>query len=365
MKRVCFAGAYDPGYPRNRILREGVRRAGWGVLEARVAEKRAWRRYPALAWSLARNSPGADVLLVPEFRHKDMPLVSALRGRRPVVFDPLVSRWDTLVGDWRIHAHSSGQARWNRMLDRWSLSSAQMVLCDTWAHGELLAELGAPREQLRRVLVGAEDEFFRLTTEPPAPSATSGGIRILYIGGFLPLHGVRTILEAARILESRAAQLPPFTFQLVGRGIEYDESRVYASWHKLERVEFTGKLDYSGAPQVFASAHIALGAFGAGAKTGRVIPHKLYQGLAAGRAVVTGDGPGVREVFTDGEQLLLVPRGNAEALAAALTRLIGDADLRARLGAAARARALEVATPDAVGRTLAAALAELVPGGGA
>ena len=362
MKRVCFMGAYDPGYPRNRILREGLRRAGWGVLEARVAQKRAWRRYPALAWALSRQAGAADVLFVPEFRHKDMPLAAALRARRPVVFDPLVSRWDTLVGDWRIHEDGSAQARWNRMLDRWSLASAQMVLCDTWAHGELFAELGAPRERLRRVLVGAEDEFFGLTQTPPAFDGP-GGVRILYIGGFLPLHGVRTILEAARIMESRSAQLPPFTFHMVGRGIEYDVAREFAAQHHLERVEFTGKLDYSGAPQVFASAHIALGAFGAGAKTGRVIPHKLYQGMAAGRAVVTGDGPGVREVFTDGAHLALVPRADAEALAATLERLIRDPAECARLGAAARARAFEVATPDAVGRTLADALSELLPAG--
>src|SRR5262249_21996847 len=48
MTRICFFGAYDPGYPRNRMLREGLTRAGDVVLEARVAERRAFRRYPAL-----------------------------------------------------------------------------------------------------------------------------------------------------------------------------------------------------------------------------------------------------------------------------------------------------------------------------
>ena len=112
---------------------------------------------------------------------------------------------------------------------------------------------------------------------------------------------------------------------------------------------------------MLAEAHISLGAFGAGEKTGRVVPHKLWQGLAAGRAVVTGDGPGVREVCKDGEHLLLVPRGNAEALAEALASLVADEPRRLALGQRARARALEVATPEAVGRSLAAAMEGLLP----
>jgi glycosyltransferase involved in cell wall biosynthesis len=53
-------------------------------------------------------------------------------------------------------------------------------------------------------------------------------------------------------------------------------------------------------------------------------------------------------VLRDGEHALLVPPGDAPALAAALRRLAGDGDLRARLGTAARARYLELGAPAAV-----------------
>lgn len=354
MTRVCFFGAYDPAYPRNRILREGLRRAGLDVFEARVPEYRAWRRVPALALAFARVARAADVIVVPEFRHKDVPLAAALRGRRRLVFDPLVSRWDTLVGDWGLHRSGSAKARWNRALDRWSLRAADLVLCDTWAHGELFVELGAPRSRLRRVLVGAEDAFFAL-----APPPDEAPVRILYVGGFLPLHGTAVIVEAAARLEARRSGLPPYAIQLVGTGIEFDAARALASVRGVGLVEFTGRLPYADAPRVFGQSHVVLGAFGAGAKAGRVVPHKVYQGAAAGRAVVTGDGPGVREVFRAGEDIALVPRGDPEALADALARLIADPGRRAALGAAARLRALEVATPERVGRSLADALAEV------
>lgn len=353
MTRVCFFGAWDPAYPRNRILREGLRRAGLEVSEARVRETRAFRRWPALAAAWRGAARGADVVFVPEFRHKDVPLARALCGRRPLVFDPLVSRWDTLVGDWKLHGEGSAQARWNRALDRWSLGAADLVLCDTWAHGELFAELGAPRARLRRVLVGAEDAFFAVPPPPPAP------LRILYVGGFLPLHGTGAVLEAAARLEERGAALPPWTLRMVGAGIEYEAARAFVAERNLARVEFAGRRPYDEAPAELAAAHIVLGAFGAGEKAARVIPHKLWQGLAAGRAVVTGDGPGVREVLEDGAHLALVPRGDAGALADALATLLASDERRAALGAAARARALEIATPAAIGRSLAAAIAEV------
>jgi len=353
MMRVCFFGAYDRAYPRNRILREGLRRAGVEVMEAHVTEHRAFRRYPALIASFLRNAREADVVLVPEFRHKDMPLAHLLKGRRRLVFDPLVSRHDTLVADWGLHAEGSPQAHWNRRLDRWSLSLGDRVLCDTWAHGALFETLGVPRSRLRRVLVGAEDAFFAVG---PAPAAEP--VRIVYVGGFLPLHGTRVVVEAVVELERRSAGLPEFQVEMVGRGIEWEAARALAGRLGARRLSFTGGVSYLDAPRVLGDAHVVLGAFGTGAKAGRVIPHKVYQGLAAGRVVVTGDGEGLREVFEPGVHLEAVPRGDAGALAAALARLISRADERARLGRAGRERALAVGSPDRVGESLLEALCD-------
>jgi glycosyltransferase involved in cell wall biosynthesis len=58
--------------------------------------------------------------------------------------------------------------------------------------------------------------------------------------------------------------------------------------------------------------------------------------------VVATDVGGVAEAVEDGETGLLVPAANPEALARALERLVSDPDLRRRLGAAGRARALRL-----------------------
>lgn len=345
--KVGFFGAYDPAYPRNRILREGLVRAGHPVIEVRVRETRAFRRYPALVTEFAKHGVPADVLFVPEFRHKDVPLARALAGRRPLVFDPLVSRVDTLVEDWGLHAPGSGQARWNGWIDRVSLGWSDRVLCDTWAHGRLFASLGVPSSRLRRVPVGAEDAFFQVK-----PRMASGDPpRIVYLGGFLPLHGALTILDALALLEGRGVR---FHAVLAGRGIEWDACRRQAGVLGLAQVEFPGTIPYAEAPAFYADADVVLGAFGAGEKAGRVVPHKVWQGFAAGRAVVTGDGEGLREWFVPGTHVATAARGEAEAIAAALERVLGDSGYRASLASAGRARALEVGTPERVA-------AELVP----
>jgi glycosyltransferase involved in cell wall biosynthesis len=65
------------------------------------------------------------------------------------------------------------------------------------------------------------------------------------------------------------------------------------------------------------------------------------EAMAHGRPVVAGDVGGLRDLVVHEETGLLVPPGDAEALRAALQRLLGDADLRRRFGQAGRARIAE------------------------
>jgi glycosyltransferase involved in cell wall biosynthesis len=67
-------------------------------------------------------------------------------------------------------------------------------------------------------------------------------------------------------------------------------------------------------------------------------PLKLFEYMAAGLAVIAPDQANLREVLKDDGDALLVESGNLAQLRAALVRLASDARLRARLGAAARAK---------------------------
>jgi glycosyltransferase involved in cell wall biosynthesis len=93
---------------------------------------------------------------------------------------------------------------------------------------------------------------------------------------------------------------------------------------------------------------------------GEGMPGVLIEAALAGLPVVATDVPGAREVVADGETGLVVPVGDERALRAATARLAGDPALRARMGAAARARALGSLTLAASAARWAALLDELV-----
>jgi len=88
-----------------------------------------------------------------------------------------------------------------------------------------------------------------------------------------------------------------------------------------------------------------------------VVPNKVYQAAAAGRPLVTRDGPALREVLTPNEHCLACPPGDPDALAGAIGRLLDDPAAAARMGAAARAHLGRELGPARIGAALAQTLA--------
>jgi glycosyltransferase involved in cell wall biosynthesis len=118
---------------------------------------------------------------------------------------------------------------------------------------------------------------------------------------------------------------------------------------------------YAQLGEELARAHICLGIFGGSDKASRVVPNKVWQAMAVGRPIITADTPGAREVLRDGHDAVLVPTGDAAALAAALARLAHDPELRARLGAQARRRYEEYGSPLRIADQFIAAVTARVP----
>jgi 2-deoxystreptamine N-acetyl-D-glucosaminyltransferase/2-deoxystreptamine glucosyltransferase len=97
--------------------------------------------------------------------------------------------------------------------------------------------------------------------------------------------------------------------------------------------------------------------FGASPKAARVVPAKVLLALAAGRPVVTRDGPAARAALRDGTHALLCPPADPAALAAAIARLRADPALRARLAAAGPPLVAARYAPAPLGRQLLTVLA--------
>jgi glycosyltransferase involved in cell wall biosynthesis len=145
--------------------------------------------------------------------------------------------------------------------------------------------------------------------------------------------GIKEFVEAASIIKERGTQA---RFVLVG-GVDtgnptsIPEAQLQL-WVNEGLVEWWGhKKEMS---VVLSQADIAcLPSYREG------LPKSLLEAAASGLPIVTTNVPGCREVVEDGVEGLLVPACDADALAEALAKLIADPVLRARMGAAARARA--------------------------
>ncbi len=336
MRGVCFFGGFAEGYPRSEVIRKGLGALGVRVIICRASRRhRVWRRYPVLLWRYLRTPPDHDVIFVPEFRHKDVPLAAVLAkaAKKICVFDPLVSRYDTRVGDRGDARAGSLQAWHNRNLDRWSMRLPDLVLADTSAHAEYYRREFAGRGSRVEVLpVGYDDSLF----SPAGGNVNGEGEQtVLFFGNYLPLHGVETIVAAAEMLSG----VRSIRFDLVGDGQTFPGVERFVRERNLTNVRLSPRIPMSALPARIASATVCLGIFGSTDKARRVVPNKVYQCMGMGKAVVTERSAAVEEFFRDGQDIVMVPPADPAALAEAVGSLCRNPLARANIGANALAAA--------------------------
>jgi len=367
--RLLFFGTYDASaHPRVGVLRDGLRERGVRVVECNVplglstAQRVGMLRNPAglprLAWRVARCWAGLvvrsrrvrrdgswpDAVVVGYLGHFDVLLARRLFPHVPVVLDHLIGASDTATD----RGVGGGlRQRLLRALDDAALGAADVVVVDTDEHRAALPD--AARRRAVVVGVGAPREWY---APGPGRAAAAGPLRVVFFGLFTPLQGAPTIGAALAGLAGEQVEVT-----MVGTGQDHAETRRLAAANRSVRwVDWVAPGDL---PGLVAQHDVCLGIFGTAPKARRVVPNKVFQGAAAGCALVTSDTAPQRRVL--GDAALFVPPGDAQALAGALRLLARDRD---RLAAAREAAARLAAgrfTPEHVVRPLHDRLLTLVP----
>jgi glycosyltransferase involved in cell wall biosynthesis len=269
--------------------------------------------------------PAPDAVLVGYLGHFDVRLARRLFRRTPIVLDHLVSAAGTARD--RGIAGGGAKTRLLRAIDDGALRRADVVVVDTPEHEAALP----PAVKDRAVIapVGAGAEWFALGRDRSYPG---GPLKVIFVGVFTPLHGTRYLGQALADLAGDDIDVT-----MVGTGQEYEACRAAAAGNP--RVTWRGWVPGEQLPALVAAHDVSLGIFGTTPKALNVVPTKVYQGAAAGCAIVTSDTAPQRAAL--GEAAVLVPPGDPAALAAALRRLAKDRTDVARLGRAAHARAID------------------------
>ena len=353
--KILYFGIYSKGieYPRNNNLIRGLRLNGVDVVEAHFELAGSFQRrmdivknplefarfflgliasFIALMWKFMW-SPRVDAVIVghPGYFHIHLAwFLRFLFQRRVVlVYDVFIPLYEMLIEDRGLLKSDSLFARLIHRFERSCCRYADLCLIDTEEHCQyIVEEYGLFPEKVSRIFVGSTiDQNF------DSPRVVSHEIfRILFVGTYIPLHGIDIILKAIRYL----AGDPDISFSLVGSGQLRERMESLAQKWGLSNVVFQDWIPTEHLGAFIRSFDLSLGIFGITPKTARVIPSKIYDICAAGVPFITADTPAVREVFKHGENAYLIPAGNPEALAEAIRYLKANRNLRDKIAEGAR-----------------------------
>jgi glycosyltransferase involved in cell wall biosynthesis len=211
---------------------------------------------------------------------------------------------------------------------------ASHVLPVTHVLADYVRAAGVPEDRICVIPNGSHPE--RLATAPDRAAAKHrlglDGRLVLGFTGF-----VRQWNRLDRVLEliARDGKTLNLHLLLVGDGPARGALEARAADLRIaDRFTLTGVVEPEDIPARVAAFDIAL----IPGVTSYASPLKLFEYMALARPIVAPDTPNIREILADGEDALLFDPQDERAFAAAILRLAWDENLRAKMGAAARAK---------------------------
>ncbi|MBI4053994.1 MAG: glycosyltransferase [Candidatus Doudnabacteria bacterium] len=317
---VCFFGNYSPTYPRNVVLKLGLQKNGVQVLECNT-RLTGWKKYWALYREHRKLKNDYDFLLV-AFGGFTVVWLAKVLTRKKIVFDAFVSLYLTNVEDRKVCRPQSLQARIYAFWDKFSCRLADRVLLDTKAQIDYFVQsYGLPEKKFFRLFVGADDGIFA-KGKPLRPSKE---FIVHWHGHIVPFHGLKTILRAAEELQDKDEEIK---FRIVTRfNSRYQKVKEEVERKNLKNVFFYPEASFAKLAEYLRDADVVLGIFGSNKKAQFVIPNKIFEGIASGKAVITASTSAVLELFTDGQNIVLVEPENPSRLAQAILDLKKDPSL--------------------------------------
>lgn len=285
-----------------------VRKAGVGLAAYGSFMRRCRRRRPDLlhVHLSSHVSFYRKAVLVGLARHRGIPVLLHLNA----------SDLEEFVAGSRVHA-----AAVRRVFDG---AATIVVVSESWA----------------RVVAGMTcNARIEVVPNPVVVDQFTGGPRddgppmVLFLGRIGERKGTDDLLDAAaRVVQ----QHPHVQFVLAGDG-ELAQARQRARRLGIEeRVSFPGWVRGEAKLDLLRQAHVyVLPTYREG------LPVSVLEAMAAGLPVVSTPVAGIPDAIEDGENGLLVPPGDALALAAAIGKLLGDGELRGTMGERNRAKARE------------------------
>lgn len=247
-----------------------------------------------------------------------------------IIADAFISIYDTVVNDRKLLNPGSVPARILYLLERWAYHQADHVLVDTEQNADFLNSTFNLAPSTVAAIPLSTNEVAYL----PNPYRPGKSCRVLFIGTMIPLHGISTILAAAKLLEEERT----IKFRLIGSGQESFKVKQAMENGAINLEWITSWQSANQLANEIAQADICLGIFDSGDKAQRVCPFKLYAYSAVGRTVLTAKTRWLRNAIKglDYEPFATVHAENPEALAESISTLANHPGIRETYAANSR-----------------------------
>ena len=214
--------------------------------------------------------------------------------------------------------------QWAESSERKVFQRADRLLVVTQVLADMLVSRGVQADRIRVIPNGADLSLYPLEELPERDEIVVG-----FTGFFRPWHGIEALVDglADGLLPTSSRLL------LVGTGPSQTSIEARAEDRGVsDRVRITGAVPRAAIPALVRSMDICVQP----AATAWASPLKLFEYMAAGKAIVAPNQPNLREVLTDGSDALLFEPGAPKDMCAAVARLANDRTMRVDMGRQAR-----------------------------
>lgn len=365
--KICFFGTYDRTYSSNRLILQGLRENNVPVVEINAHTKvtllnsqahmswkqilkRIIKKYKIFS-EFAKNYMEfikTDVIYVGYPGHVDLfaAYLFAKLFNKKLVFNPLLIVYVGFSEEQGILGKNSLLGKTIKIAEGIGYKLCDMVFADTPNQKEFLKKnFGIKDEKIRVLPIGADNKGYEYSEYK---NTQGKKVNVVYYGLYAPMHGVEYIVDAANILKNDADVI----FTMVGSGNKYEETFNKARDLGLTNIKFYPDVFEGGHLRYLQGADIFLGFLKKHPTIDKVIPNKVYQGLALGRAVITADSPVIRSVFKDRENMYFVEPSNSAVLAKAILDLKNNPKLRSTIAKKGYDLYINNFTPKHVGEKL-------------
>ena len=342
---VCYFGTYRKEYSRNKIMMAALRSAGvevkechvslWHGIEDRVnvtlggwqSPKFWWRvvkAYSKLLWKYQKIGD-YDILMVGYPGQVDVFLARFLANikKKPLVWDVFMSIYLIAI-ERKLGQKKHSSVKLIRGIEARALRKPDLLIQDTAEYVKWFQkEYGIRPEQFKLVPTGADDRIFKPL---PEVNNSDGLFHVLYYGTFIPNHGVMHIVKAAQLLKDEHEII----FDMIGDGPERKAAEEFVKSNELKNVRFYDWMTQENLLDHINISDVCLGAFGDTPQSLMTVQNKIYECMAVGKAVITGDSSAIRAEFIDKEQLIISTR-NSTAISNSIVLIKNDSKLYNRI----------------------------------